>query len=267
MPLLDVSDLTVIYQHHGEHVVAVEGMNLSIEPGEIIALVGESGSGKSSVALAITRLLPSPPATVTARHIRFEGTDLLEASDDRLRSIRGGRIAYVFQDPETSLNPVLTIGEQLREMIELHTPRRGSEAGALAIEWLERVGIRSAKERLRAYPHDFSGGMQQRVMIAMAMAAQPALLIADEPTTALDVTIQVQILRLIRDLQQRLKLALCIISHDLLVVERLAHRVIIMSQGKVVESGDVSQVFRAPRHPYTKELLSSRLSVSLKRRG
>ena len=265
MPLLDVEGLRVIYEHRGERVCAVDEVSLSIDPGEILALVGESGSGKSSLALAITRLLPTPPAMITAKRIEFDGTNVLAASKQELRMIRGGKIAYVFQDPATSLNPVLTVGEQLREMIELHTDRRGREADALAIEWLRRVGIPPEQRRLSAYPHEFSGGMQQRVMIAMAMAAQPALLIADEPTTALDVTIQVQVLRLLRDLQQRHNLAMLLISHDLMVVERIAHRVGIMSQGRIMEVGPVSRVFQQPQHPYTRELLSYRLTLPLRR--
>ena len=265
MPLLDVNGLTVSYEGRGERVVAVDDASFSLEAGEILAVVGESGSGKSSLALAITRLLPSPPATVQARTIRFEDLDLLNASEGALRAVRGGKIAYVFQDPSTSLNPVLTIGEQLREMIELHSDRRGREADALAVEWLTRVGIPSAQARLGAYPHEFSGGMQQRVMLAMAMAARPKLLVADEPTTALDVTVQVQILRLIRDLQRRFGLSLLLISHDLTVVERLAHRVLIMDQGRIVESGPVAQVLRQPSHACTKALLSARLTTVLRR--
>jgi peptide/nickel transport system ATP-binding protein/oligopeptide transport system ATP-binding protein len=265
MPLLDVKGLTVSYEGRGERVVAVDEASFSLEPGEILAVVGESGSGKSSLALAIMRLLPSPPATIQARAIRFEDTDLLRASEETLRAIRGGKIAYVFQDPSTSLNPVLTIGEQLREMIELHTDRRGRQADALAVEWLSRVGIPSAQQRLNAYPHEFSGGMQQRVMLAMAMAAQPKLLVTDEPTTALDVTVQVQILRLIRDLQQRFGLSLLLVSHDLTVVERLAHRVLIMERGQIVEHGPAAQVLRQPTHPYTQMLLSARLPTVLRR--
>ena len=261
MPLLDVDGLTVSYTGHGERVVAVDDAHLSLESGEILAVVGESGSGKSSLALAITRLLPSPPARISARAIRFQGADLLHTSEETLRAIRGGKIAYVFQDPATSLNPVLTIGEQLREMIERHTDRRGRDADALAVDWLSRVGIPSPEARLGAYPHEFSGGMQQRVMLAMAMAAQPALLVADEPTTALDVTIQLQLLRLLRDLQRRLGLSLLLISHHLTVVERLAHRVAIMERGKIVEYGPVHQVLREPAHPYTKALLACRLKA------
>ena len=227
-----------------------------------MALVGESGSGKSSVALAVTKLLPQPPAVISAARVRFDRTDLLQASAAELQAIRGSKISYVFQDPGTSLNPVLTIGEQLREAIELHTEHRGRQAEALALDWFTRVGISSAQARLGAYPHEFSGGMQQRVMIAMAMATQPALLIADEPTTALDVTVQVQILRLLRDLQRSLRLAILLISHDLMVVERVAHRVCLMSRGRIVEQGPAAQVFQRPQHPDTKALLGCRLTLT-----
>lgn len=243
---------------------AVDRVSFTIEPGEIVALVGESGCGKSSVALALTRLLPMPPASVSGRVMMGE-TNLLQASEEALRAIRGGTIAYVFQEPATSLNPVLTIGEQLVETIELHTASRGKAARRLGIDWLQRVGISSAEERLGAYPHEFSGGMQQRVMIAMALAARPALLVADEPTTALDVTIQVQILRLLRDLQRTLNLSVLLISHDLTVVERIAHRVGVLAAGRLVELGPVAQVLRHPAHPHTKELLRYRSMISLRR--
>jgi peptide/nickel transport system ATP-binding protein len=253
----------------------VDGVSFSIEPGEVVALVGESGCGKTSVALALTRLLPAPSALVSGR-VTIErlparpataqaGVNLLEASEEVLRALRGGMISYVFQDPATSLNPVLTIGEQLLETIVLHTKARGEEATRLAIEWLGRVGIASARQRLNAYPHEFSGGMQQRVCLAMALSARPSLLIADEPTTALDVTIQVQILRLLRDLQRTLHLSVLLISHDLMVVERIAHRVGVMSDGRLVEVGAVEQVLHQPSHPYTKELLRYRSMMVLPR--
>ena len=266
MSLLTVEDLSVGYHHKGTVVQAVDGVSFTIEPGEVLALVGESGSGKSSIALAMSRLLSSPPAIVSGR-VMMNGHDLLRASEEMLRTIRGGTIAYVFQDPATSLNPVLTIGEQLREMLELHTERRGREADAHAVEWLSRVGIPTDQARLGAYPHEFSGGMQQRVMMAMAMMASPKLLIADEPTSALDVTVQLQILRLLRDLQQRLRLSVLLVSHDLTVVERIAHRVVILSSGRVVETGPVTHVLRQPTHPYTKALLSARLPARLRTHG
>ncbi len=261
MSLLTVENLEIAYRHEGRRIPAAEGVSFAVEPGEVLALVGESGSGKSSVALALTRLLP--PSAECSGAVRFEGTELLTAPEHALLRIRGGRIAYVFQDPAGSLNPVLTIGEQLLETISRHSGARGAGAEARVVEWLERVGIRDAAERLRAYPHEFSGGMQQRVMIAMALAGQPELLVADEPTTALDVTVQVQILRLLRDLQHSLKLSVLLISHDLTVVERLAHRIGVMSQGRLVELGRAEQVLRAPQHPYTKELLRYRSMLSL----
>ena len=263
-PLLVVENLSVIYRHQETSVRAVDGVSFTVEPGEVLALVGESGSGKSSVALALTRLLSASAAAVSGRVV-FKGANLLTAPEDMLRTIRGGKIAYVFQEPASSLNPVLTIGEQLLETILLHTHARGEEAKRFAVEWLQRVGIPSPRERLSAYPHEFSGGMQQRVMLAMAMASTPALLVADEPTTALDVTVQVQILRLLRDLQRTLGLSILLISHDLTVVERIAHRVGVMSQGRLVELGAVGQVLHQPAHSYTKQLLQYRSTLSLRR--
>ncbi len=262
MSLLRVDDLSVCYQTGDQKVLAVDQVSFSIEPGEIVAIIGESGSGKSSLALAITRLLPRSSAQICARRILFEDTDLLEASEASLRNIRGGRISYVFQDPSSSLNPVLTIGEQLRETILTHTRCRKSEADPPSLEWLRKVGIPQEHLRLSAYPHEFSGGMQQRVMIAMAMASRPALLIADEPTSALDVTVQVQILRLLREFQQRFGLAILLICHDLLIVRRLAQRVMVLYQGRVVETGAVNHVFEQPAHPYTRRLLEARAYLS-----
>lgn len=261
MTLLTVEHLCVSYQHRGSTIRAVEDVSFTIEPGEVFALVGESGSGKSSVALALTRLLPAS-ATVSGR-VRLQHTSLLDSSDEDLRAIRGGQIAYVFQEPATSLNPVLTIGRQLLETIELHTSARGDEARRLALEWLQHVGLTLPQQRLQAYPHQLSGGMQQRVMLAMALVASPSLLVADEPTTALDVTIQVQILRLLRDLQRKLNLSVLLISHDLTVVERIAHRVGVMSEGTLVECGTVEQILRRPTHPYTQQLLRYRSAISL----
>ncbi len=261
---LSVEDLRVTYQSREGIVQAVDGVSFSIEAGEVFSLVGESGSGKSSVALALTRLLSSPPALVSGR-VMFEHTELLSATEDELRRIRGGRISYVFQDPASSLNPVLTIGEQLLESIELHTDAHGAEARQRAINWLARVGIVAAETRLDAYPHEFSGGMQQRVCLAMALATEPSLLIADEPTSALDVTIQVQILRLLRDLQRSLQLSVLLISHDLTVVERLAHRVGVMKAGRMVECAAVSEILHQPTHSYTKELVRVRSSMALRR--
>ncbi len=256
-PLLEVERLSVVYERGHRRTVAVDEVSFTIERGEILALVGESGCGKTSVALAITRLLP--PEARLSGCMRFDGQDLLELPEAALREVRGGAIAYVFQDPATSLNPVLTVGGQLVEAIALHTTARGPEAKRLAVEWLRRMGFASPEERLSAYPHELSGGMQQRVMLAMAVAAGPRLLIADEPTTALDVTVQVQILRLMRELQRSLGLSVLLISHDLTVVERLAHRVGVMSAGRLVECGGVEQVLRRPSHPTTRQLLRSRI--------
>ena len=261
MPLLSIEDLSVSYEHEGQSVLAVDQVSLSIEPQEIVALVGESGSGKSSLGLAITRLLPNPPVRIHAHTLEFNGLNILEASESQLRRLRGKEITYVFQDPASSLNPVLTLGDQLREVIEYHTDRRGKAADAHALEWLQHVGIPNA--RLSAYPHEFSGGMQQRLMIAMAMASQPKLLIADEPTSALDVTVQVQILRLLRQLQQQYRLSILLISHDLLVVRRMAHRVVVLRKGQIVESGSVPQILEHPTHPYTQSLLAARASMSI----
>lgn len=265
MALLTVDNLSVMYEGCDGAVRAVDGVSFTIDAGEILALVGESGSGKSSVALALTRLLPTPPVVISGR-VMFERTNLLEAPESVLQMIRGGKVSYVFQDPAASLNPVLTIGEQLVESVELHTDARGGQARRIAEEWLRRVGIASAQERLHAYPHEFSGGMQQRVCLAMALAARPALLIADEPTTALDVTIQVQMLRLLRDLQRNLNLSILLISHDLMVVERVAHRVGVMTGGTLVELGPVGQVLTRPAHPYTEHLLRIRASMALRRK-
>ncbi|MBI3320957.1 MAG: ABC transporter ATP-binding protein [Candidatus Omnitrophica bacterium] len=264
MPLLTIEELTVVYQSRGVLVRAVDGVSVTVEPGEILALVGESGCGKTSVALAITRLLQMPPATLSGR-VMLKGVNVLDAPEPVLRTIRGGTIAYVFQDPGTSLNPVLTIGAQLIEVITHHTEHRGAAATRVAVEWLERVGMPSAAQRLGAYPHEFSGGMQQRVMLAMALAARPSLLIADEPTSALDVTVQIHILRLLRDLQRGLGLAVLLISHDLTVVERIAHRIGVMSAGELVELGATRQVLQQPAHPATKALIRYRSMFTLRR--
>ena len=259
--MLDVKHLCVTY-HGGEQPFrAVDDVNFSVDAGEIFALVGGSGSGKSSIALAITQLLP-PPMEISG-HALLQGRDLLSMSSEELRAVRGGRIGYVFQEPSSSLNPVMTIGEQLAEVIECHTSVKESAITQHAVEWLERVGIERAKERLRAYPHEFSGGMQQRVMLAMALAAKPSLLIADEPTTALDVTVQVQLLRLLRTLQRELQLSIVLISHDLLIVERVATRMGVLSLGRLVEIGPVAQVLQHPTHAATQELIRARALLRL----
>ena len=257
MALLSIEQLTVVYRQDGLVVPAVDCVDLAVEPGEVLAVVGESGCGKTSLALAITNLI-RPPGEIPHGRVVFQGQDLLALSPGALRDVRGRQVSYVFQDPATSLNPVLSIGEQLRETIRLHAIREDARADDYAVDLLSQVGIPSPRERLGAYPHELSGGMRQRVMIAMAIAPKPSLLIADEPTTALDVTVQVQILQLLQRLQQTLQLSLVLISHDLTVVERLCHRVAVMYAGRIVEAGPVAEVFQRPAHPYTMGLLGCR---------
>ena len=262
MALLEVEGLSVTYRQADLEVRAVDRVSVAVEPGEVVALVGESGSGKSSVGLAVGRLLPASAAV--GGRILLDGHDVLRLPPEGVRRLRGATVAYVFQDPASSLNPVLTIGAQLLEALMLRQRLSGLAARAAAIEWLDRVGIKEPAERLSAYPHELSGGMQQRVMLAMALAAGPKLLIADEPTTALDVTVQVQILRLLRDLQRTLRLSVLLISHDLMVVERVAHRVGILAGGRLVELGPVAELLRAPRHEATKALLACRKMLALR---
>ena len=258
--LLDIKHLTVEFE--GAPVVrAVADASLSIARGESVGLVGESGSGKTTLALAITRLL-APSARVRAGEIHFEGRDLLRVSSDELRRVRGGRIAYVFQEPATSLNPVMTIERQLVEMLELHTDLRGVAASARAAELLAHVGIPASETRLRSYPHELSGGMKQRVMIAMAVASAPALLVADEPTTALDVTLERQIIALLQRLKQELGLSLLLVSHNIHLVTRLADRIVVMWKGAVVEAGPTAQVLARPQHDYTKRLLAAQPRIA-----
>jgi oligopeptide transport system ATP-binding protein len=236
---------------------AVDGVSWHLDEGETLALVGESGCGKSVTAMSILRLIPNPPGRIVDGEIIFDGRDLLKVSDSEMRSIRGNQIAMVFQEPMTSLNPVLTIGAQIRESIELHMGLGESEATARAIELLELVGIPEAAQRITDYPHQFSGGMRQRVMIAMALSCNPKLLIADEPTTALDVTIQAQILEIMANLSQEFQTAVLVITHNLGVVARYADRVNVMYAGTIVESGTAVDVFKRARHPYTVGLLES----------
>ncbi|HEY1371574.1 MAG TPA: ABC transporter ATP-binding protein [Candidatus Binatia bacterium] len=238
-------------------VKAVDGVSFDVQPGETVALVGESGCGKSMTALSIMRLIPRPQAEIVAGEIRFDGKDLLSLDDEAMRRIRGAEIAMIFQEPMTSLNPVLTIERQLTETLEAHgdTPRR--EARERALELLRLVGIPDPAERLKQYPHQFSGGMRQRVMIAIALSCRPKLILADEPTTALDVTIQAQLLELMRGLSREFGVALVIITHNLGVVARYADRVNVMYAGKIVESGAAADIYREPRHPYTIGLLHS----------
>jgi microcin C transport system ATP-binding protein len=256
-PLLSVRDLSVAFRQGGRDTLAVDKVSFDLAKGETLALVGESGSGKSVTALSIMKLLPYPSAHHPSGQILFKGRDLLALKEREMRRVRGGEITIVFQEPMTSLNPLHTIEKQIREILLLHGGLVGAAARARAIELLGQVGIPNPAERLSAYPHQLSGGQRQRVMIAMALANEPDLLIADEPTTALDVTVQAQILKLLKDIQARMGMAILFITHDLGIVRKIADRVCIMKQGKIVEEGAVTSVFRAPEHPYTRALLGA----------
>ncbi|WP_398480061.1 ABC transporter ATP-binding protein [Tardiphaga sp.] len=256
-PLLDVRDLSVAFHQGGNTSVAVNKVSFDIKRGECVALVGESGSGKSVSALSILKLLPYPMASHPSGGIRFKGHELLGMSENDIRAIRGNDISIIFQEPMTSLNPLHTIGAQIGEILQLHNGMRGAKAKARVIELLTQVGIPDPETRLGSYPHQLSGGQRQRVMIAMALANEPDLLIADEPTTALDVTVQAQILALLADIRQRLGMSLLFITHDLGIVRRIAERVCVMKNGEIVEQGPVEQVFTSPQHPYTKALLAA----------
>ena len=236
---------------------AVDGISYTVNAGETIAIVGESGSGKSVGAMSILRLIPDPPGRIVAGQVLFDGRDLLTLSEEEMRQLRGSQIGMIFQEPMTSLNPVLTIGRQITESLEQHRGATKAEAHARAVELLGLVGIADAARRLKQYPHQLSGGMRQRVMIAIALACNPKLIIADEPTTALDVTIQAQILELMKELTQRLNIALVVITHNLGVVARYATRVNVMYAGRIVESGPAAAIYHNPRHPYTIALLRS----------
>jgi oligopeptide transport system ATP-binding protein len=255
--VLEVKDLVTRF-HTGESVVhAVNGVSFEVNEGETVAVVGESGSGKSVTMLSLLKLIPQPPGRIESGSALFLGDDLLKMSLDEIRHVRGARIGMVFQDPMTSLNPVLTIGKQLTEPLETHLGMDRNQARQRAIELLKLVGIPSAESRLDDYPHQFSGGMRQRVMIAMALACTPQVLIADEPTTALDVTIQAQIIELVKRLREELGMALIWITHDLGIVAGLAHRVLVMYAGFIVERAPVKELYRNPQHPYTRGLLGS----------
>jgi microcin C transport system ATP-binding protein len=256
-PLLDVRDLSVAFHQPSGSSVAVDHISFEIRRGECVALVGESGSGKSVSALSILKLLPYPTASHPSGAIRFKGRELLTLSEREIRSIRGNDISIIFQEPMTSLNPLHAIESQIGEILQLHSGIRGSMARARTLELLTQVGIPEPETRLASYPHQLSGGQRQRVMIAMALANEPDLLIADEPTTALDVTVQAQILTLLADIRARLGMSLLFITHDLGIVRRIADVVCVMNSGKIVEQGPVEQVFTAPKHPYTKALLAA----------
>jgi ABC-type dipeptide/oligopeptide/nickel transport system ATPase component len=253
--LLDVQNLTVSFAAARGAVKAVDNVSFHIAAGETLGLVGESGSGKSVTAFAILRLL-QPPGKVTGGRVLFDGTDLLTLSEREMRNVRGARISLIFQEPMTALNPVMRVGEQIAEALTVHGSSR-TEAHARAVELLDAVRIPDAARRARDYPHQLSGGMRQRVMIAIALACRPPLIIADEPTTALDVTIQAQVLELMRELKARFNLALLLITHDFGVIAEMADRVAVMYKGKLVEEGPVRQILRAPSHEYTRTLLAA----------
>jgi oligopeptide/dipeptide ABC transporter ATP-binding protein len=256
-PILKVTDLRTYFHTLDGLVKAVDGVDFEIPRGGRLALVGESGCGKSVTSLSIMRLIDTPPGEIPSGEIMFDGRDLLQLGREEMQKVRGGEIAMIFQEPMTSLNPVLTIEDQLTEAILLHNKVTKSEAVGIALEALREVGINSPERRLKGYPHEMSGGMRQRVMIAMALACRPKLLIADEPTTALDVTIQRQILDLIKEIQVRTGTALLLITHDLGVVAETVERVAVMYAGRIVETGSVEEVLLHPRHPYTRGLLQS----------
>src|SRR6476660_5485448 len=253
-PLLDVRDLSVSFHQPSGASVAVDRISFSIKRGECVALVGESGSGKSVSALSVLKLLPYPTASHPSGTIHFKGRELLNATEREMREIRGNDISIIFQEPMTSLNPLHTIEAQIGEILSLHNGISGSMARARTLELLTQVGIPDPETRLQSYPHQLSGGQRQRVMIAMALANEPDLLIADEPTTALDVTVQAQILALLAEIRQRLGMSLLFITHDLGIVRRIADVVCVMNSGKIVEQGPAEQVFTAPKHPYTSAL-------------
>ena len=256
-PLLAVDDLVTTFSTEEGLVTPVDGVSFTVERGETVGVVGESGCGKSVTSLSILRLVPSPPGRIAQGRILFEGQDLLTLSEREMRAIRGRDIAMIFQEPMTSLNPVFTCGDQILEALRRHQKVSAAEARNQALELLRLVGIPLPEQRLGAYPHQLSGGMRQRIMIAMALCCHPRLLIADEPTTALDVTIQAQILDLLRHLKRQLSMAVLLITHDLGVVAETAERVVVMYAGKVVEEAPVRTLFHTPRHPYTEGLLRS----------
>ncbi|HEX5136036.1 MAG TPA: ABC transporter ATP-binding protein [Planctomycetota bacterium] len=256
-PLLEIIDLKT-YFHTDEGVVkSVDGVSYDLRPGETVGVVGESGCGKSVTALSVMRLIPMPPGRIEGGQILFDGEDLVRVPESRMRQVRGGKIGMIFQEPMTSLNPVFTVGDQIEEAVRLHLKLSAADARARAIEMLAKVGIPSPDQRVDEYPHQLSGGMRQRVMIAMALSCNPKLLIADEPTTALDVTIQAQILDLIRQLQSELGMSMLMITHDLGVIAETAHRVVVMYASKIAEKADVKELFARPLHPYTQGLFRS----------
>jgi ABC-type dipeptide/oligopeptide/nickel transport system ATPase component len=253
-PLLEVRDLSITFETDNGLTEATKEVSFQLDAGESLAIVGESGSGKSVTALALTRLLPEPPARYATGSILWRGQDVLAMRAQKLRKIRGGEIAYIFQEPSTSLNPVFTIRSQIAEAIKLHRPEV-TDIDAEVVKWLDAVGIVNPAQRMRDYPHQLSGGMQQRAMIAMALSCQPDLLIADEPTTALDVTIQAQILAELRDLRSRLGMAVILITHNFAIIRGLCDHVAVMFRGRIVEYGPADEVLAHPQHPYTRALI------------
>ncbi|MFF7363476.1 oligopeptide/dipeptide ABC transporter ATP-binding protein [Streptomyces sp. NPDC008125] len=255
--LLEVRDLHVEFHTRDGVAKAVNGVNYSVDEGETLAVLGESGSGKSVTAQAIMGILDMPPGKISGGEVLFKGRDLLKLKKDERRRIRGQEMAMIFQDALSSLNPVLTVGDQLGEMFRVHRGMSRKESRRKSIELMDRVRIPAAKERIGNYPHQFSGGMRQRIMIAMAMALEPALIIADEPTTALDVTVQAQVMELLAELQQEYRMGLILITHDLGVVADVADKIAVMYAGRIVETAPVHEIYKAPAHPYTKGLLQS----------
>ncbi|MFP7254287.1 peptide ABC transporter ATP-binding protein [Virgibacillus sp. 7505] len=255
--ILEIDDLHVHFSTYGGTVQAVRGVNLYLNKGETLAIVGESGSGKSVTSNSIMQLIPSPSGKIVRGSIRFKGKDLVQTSKKEMRAIRGVDISMIFQDPMTALNPTLTVGDQLTEGLKQHTSVSSGEAKAKALEMLRLVGIANPESRLKQYPHQFSGGMRQRIVIAMALICEPDLLIADEPTTALDVTIQAQIMELFKEIQEKTGVSIILVTHDLGVVARVADRVAVMYGGKIIETGDKDDIFYRPQHPYTIGLLQS----------
>lgn len=255
MPLLEIKNLQLEFGAGPDAVRAIDDVSLTIEAGETLCLVGESGSGKTVTALSIGRLIPTPPARYTGGKILLNGADVLTMSKNQLRQVRGGIVSYVFQEPAASLNPVFRIGAQIKESLKLHRPTLATDAEVLRL--LKLVGIPAPESRLKNYPHELSGGMQQRVMIAMALASEPKLLVADEPTTALDVTVQAQIIELLRELKGRLGMSILLITHNLGIVGDIADRVAVMYAGHIVELAPADELLRQPLHPYTRALMNS----------
>ncbi|WP_030860018.1 ABC transporter ATP-binding protein [Streptomyces sp. NRRL S-37] len=264
--LLEVRDLRVEFHTRDGIVKAVDGVSYGVDAGETLAVLGESGSGKSVTAQAVMGILDTPPGRITGGEVLFRGRDLLKLREDERRRVRGAEMAMIFQDALSSLNPVLTVGDQLAEMFTVHRGMSRKDARAKAVELMDRVRIPAARERVRQYPHQFSGGMRQRVMIAMALALEPALIIADEPTTALDVTVQAQVMDLLAELRREYRMGLILITHDLGVVADVADRIAVMYAGRIVESAPVHDLYKAPAHPYTRGLLDSVPRLDLKGR-